>query len=80
MLLQPTQEVRSRLAVDVERIAQIVTESNVAIPSRVQMSGLPPKIEGDRTPDLLYALQLYLTGDVGATTIRVTGVHDTEDE
>ena len=80
MLLQPTQEVTRRLAVDVERIAQIVTESNVAIPSRVQMSGLPPKIEGDRTPDLLYALQLYLTGDVGATTIRVTGVHDTEDE
>ena len=28
------------------------------------------------TPDLLYALRMYLTGDSGADTIDITGVSD----
>ena len=35
---------------------------------------------GRDPPDLLYALRLYLTGDVGANAIRVTGVNDGEDD
>ena len=29
-----------------------------------------------KTPDLLYALRMYLTGDSGANTIVITGVSD----
>ena len=76
MLLQPHQDLTKILADDVERVAKIVATSRVAVHSRVQIDNLPPKAEGDRTPDLLYALRLYLTGDVGANTIRVTGVNE----
>jgi hypothetical protein len=46
----------------------------------VEVANLPDKPEGESTPDLLYALRLYLTGDVGADAIRVTGVNDGEDD
>jgi len=80
MLLQPHQEIIKGLVSDIERVAEVVANSNAGLPSRVQMSNLPPKAEGDKTPPLLYALRLYLTGDVGANAIRVTGVNDGEDD
>jgi hypothetical protein len=80
MLLQPHQEITKSLASDIERVAEVVANSSAGLPSRVQMSNLPPKAAGDRTPPLLYALRLYLTGDVGANAIRVTGVNDGEDD
>ena len=80
MLLQPHQEITKGLASDIERVAEVLAYSNAGLSSRVQMSNLPPKAEGDKTPPLLYALRLYLTGDVGANAIRVTGVNDGEDD
>lgn len=80
MLLQPHQDITKGLASDIERVAEVVANSNAGLPSRVQISNLPPRPEGDNTPPLLYALRLYLTGDVGANAIRVTGVNDGEDD
>jgi hypothetical protein len=80
MLLQPHQELTRRLAEDVDQVVEVVAASMTTLHSRVQLSGLPAKPDGDRTPDLLYALRLFLTGDVGANAIRVTGVVDGEDD
>lgn len=74
MLLQPHQKVTKELAKQVERVTEIVAQSNVTLFSRVQINLQKP--DGDRTPDLLYALRLYLTGDDGANAIHITSVSD----
>jgi cold shock CspA family protein len=74
MLLQPNQKLTKEFAKQVELVAKIVTKSNDTLSSRVQLNIKKP--EGDRTPDLLYALRLYLTGDDGANAIHVSGVSD----
>lgn len=80
LMLQPHQERTRLLADQVELAADLHERSGLSLRSRVEISDLPDKPEGDRTPDLLYALRLYLTGDVGANAIRVTGVLDGEDD
>lgn len=77
MLLQPHQKITKELAKQVERVTEIVEESNVELFSRVQINVKKP--DGDRTPDLLYALRLYLTGDDGANAIHITSISDSDD-
>ena len=79
MLLQPHQKITKELAKQVERVTEIAAQSNVTLFSRVKIN-LPPRPEGDRTPDLLHALRLYLTGDDGAHAIHVASISDTDDE
>jgi len=79
-VLQPTQEITRALAVAVDTATACIDRSAFELRSRVQLVGLPEKPEDDHTPDLLYALRLYLTGDVGANAIRVTGVLDGDDD
>jgi hypothetical protein len=79
MLLQPHQAITKELAEQVERATAFIAQASVRLESRVQVD-LPEKPEGEDTPDLLYALRLYLTGDVGANAIRVTGVNDGQDD
>ena len=76
MLLQPHQRIAKELAKHVERVTDRVAKANVQIFSRVNINLHKP--EGDRTPDLLYALRLYLTGDDGANAIHITSVTDGE--
>ncbi|QIE30191.1 DUF2357 domain-containing protein [Caballeronia sp. SBC2] len=79
MLLQPHQKLTKQLANQVERVAEIVMQSAVMLSSRMQIN--IPKLEGDhRTPDLLYALRLYLSGDDGANAIHITSVSDGDNE
>lgn len=80
LTLQAHQERTKLLADQVELAAGLAERSGLALRSRVEIADLPDKPEGDRTPDLLYALRLYLTGDVGASAIRVTGVLDSEED
>lgn len=80
MLLQPHQQITKQLAEQIDRIEGIVAESNITLFSRVQFNFPKPKPQGDRTPDLLYALRFYLTGDDGADAPQITGVSDTDDE
>jgi hypothetical protein len=77
MFLQPHQKITKELAKQVERVTEIVAQSNVNLFSRVQLNIQKPA--GDRTPDLLYALRLYLTGDDGANAIHITSVSDRSD-
>lgn len=78
MLLQPHQKITKELAKQVERVTDIVMQSNVSVFSRVQLNIQKP--EGDRTPDLLYALRLYLTGDDGANAIHISSIYDNESD
>lgn len=80
LLLQPHQPVTKALAEQVEQTAAFVTQKRLPVESRVQIANLPEKPAGDNTPDLLYALRLYLAGGEGANAIRVTGVADREDD
>jgi len=77
-LLQPHQKITKELAKQVERVTEIVEQANVNLFSRVQINVTKP--EGDRTPDLLYALRLYLTGDDGANAIHITSISDSDDD
>lgn len=78
MLLQPHQKITKELARQVERVTEIVAQSNATLFSRVQINIKKP--EGERTPDLLYALRLYLTGDDGANAIHITSVSDSDND
>lgn len=74
MLLQPHQKITKEFTKQVERVTDIVLKSNIPLFSRVQLN--IQKSEGDRTPDLLYALRLYLSGDDGANAIHISSVSD----
>ena len=78
MILQPHQKITKELAKQVERVTEIVAKSKVNLFSRVQLN--IQKSAGDRTPDLLYALRLYLTGDDGANAIHITSVSDSDSD
>lgn len=78
MLLQPHQKITKQLAEQVDRIEDIVAESKISLFSRVQIDVQKP--EGIQTPDLIYALRLYLTGDDGSKAIHITGISDTDDD
>jgi hypothetical protein len=78
MLLQPHQELTKQLAKQVERVAEIIVQEKIPLFSRVQLNIEKPA--GDDTPDLLYALRLYLTGDDGANAIHITSVSDNDNE
>lgn len=78
MLLQPHQQITKALARSVERVSELVVQSTVVLSCRVQINIEKP--EGDHTPDLLFALRLYLTGDDGANAIHITRISDSQDE
>jgi len=76
MLLQPNQKITKELAKQVERVTDIVANAKVDLFSRLQIN--IKNSEGDRTPDLLYALHLYLTGEDDANAIHIEGVSDND--
>ena len=59
----------------IEKITNKVFDENIKIKTRITFNLSKPK-SLDKTPDLLYALRLYLTGDDGANSIEVTEVSD----
>ena len=78
LLLQPHQKTTRELAKQVKRVTEIVAQANISLFSRVQLNMQKPA--GNRTPDLLYALRLYLSGDDGANTLRITSVSDNDND
>ena len=79
MLLQPGQAITNKLLQLEERVEQVVEESHIKLFSRLQLN-LPKRDHKDKTPDILYALRLYLSGDDGANAIQITGVQEEENE
>lgn len=76
-ILAPGKAAATALAQTVERILDFVSEYEIPIQSRICLAVDKPRTL-DKTPDLLYALTLYLTGDDGAHAIRVTEVREDE--
>ena len=79
MILQPNQAITVHISKLVDDLVELTEKTGMSLKSRVQIDNLPFKPEGDHTSDLLFALQLYLTGDIGANAIRVTSINDASD-
>lgn len=50
-------------------------EKKLELKSRINLKFEKPAMF-EKTPDLLYALRMYLTGDSGANTIQITAIDD----
>lgn len=77
IILAPGNQLAIRLAKSIEKIEEQICASDLPFLSRIALDLNKPEALR-RTPDLLYALQLFLTGDSGARAIQVTGVDDNE--
>jgi len=59
----------------VDDVSRIVIDSDIELKSRISLQIEKPETFCN-TPDLLYALRMYLTDNSGANTIAITGVCD----
>ncbi|WP_157468316.1 DNA-binding protein [Desulfatibacillum aliphaticivorans] len=78
MLLQPHQDITKKLAEQVDRVEEVITQSSASLFSRVQIDVKKPK--DVRSSDLIYSLRLYLTGDDVANTIHITSISDDDND
>ena len=58
-----------------EKFTQVIIQKRLSLRSRVLLQIDKPQ-RFSKVPDLLYALNLYLTGDSGAGAVVVTGVDE----
>ena len=75
MILSPEKELTKEFIKIIDRITNKVMMNNIKLNSRIALQLDKPKAFR-RTPDLLYALKMYLTCDSGANTIQITGITD----
>ncbi len=73
-LLSPDSENGRRLIELVDDLIRLFSKKRYRLDSRVTFELTQP--DDSRVPDLLYALRLYLTGDDGASTIRISRVSE----
>jgi len=73
--LSPEREITKKFVTIIDNLTQKICDRKLDVWSRVSLQIDKPK-GFHYTPDLLYALRMYLTGDSGANTIQVTGVSD----
>ncbi len=72
-LLQPSEKITKDFAGVIEEVIVRFAKNPIELKSRVSLD-LEGKAQDDKTPDLLYALRMYLTGNDAANAIRVTGI------
>ena len=75
MIFAPDNELTQKYVTLVDGVSKIVIDRNIELKSRISLQIKKPEMFGN-TPDLLYALRMYLTGDSGANTIIITGIRD----
>ncbi|GAD89540.1 MULTISPECIES: DUF2357 domain-containing protein [Vibrio] len=75
MVFAPDNDLTKKYVTLVDDISRIVFDSDIELKSRISLQIEKPEMFLN-TPDLLYALRMYLTGDFGANTISITGVSD----
>ncbi len=78
MIFAPDNDLSQKYVALVDDVSRIIIEKNIELKSRINLQIEKPELF-DNTPDLLYALRMYLTGDSGANNIVIAGVSD-EDE
>ena len=75
MIFVPNNDLTKKYVTLVDDVSRIVIDSNITLKSRISLQIEKPEMFRN-TPNLLYALRMYLTGDSGANTIVITGVSD----
>ena len=75
MIFAPNNDLAKKYVTLVDDVSRIVIDSDIELKSRISLQIEKPEMFRN-TPDLLYALRMYLTGDAGANTIVITGVSD----
>lgn len=75
MVFAPDNDLTQKYVTLVDDVSRIVIDSDIELKSRISLQIEKPEMFRN-TPDLLYALRMYLTGDSGANTIVITGVSD----
>lgn len=75
MVFAPDNDLTKKYVTLVDDVSRIVIDSNIELKSRISLQIEKPEMFRN-TPDLLYALRMYLTGDSGASTIIIAGVDE----
>lgn len=73
MIFAPDNDLTEKYVTLVDYVSKIVFNSGIELKSRISLQIEKPEIFHN-TPDLLYALRMYLTGDSGANTIVITEI------
>ena len=74
-ILAPNKDLTKKYVTLVDDISRMVFDKDIELKSRISLQIDKPEMFRD-TPDLLYALRMYLTGDSGANAISISGVID----
>jgi cold shock CspA family protein len=74
-ILSPDKDLNKKYVNLVDDVSRIVIDGHIELKSRISLQIDKPELFRS-TPDLLYALRMYLTGDSGANTIVISGVID----
>ena len=75
MIFAPDNDLTKKYVNLVDDVSRIVIDSGINLKSRINLQIEKPEMFRN-TPDLLYALRMYLTGDAGASAIGITSVSD----
>lgn len=76
-VLSPNSELTLQLVSIIDDLSKVILESRVNLKTRISLQLNKPS-SFKNTPDLLYALRMYLTGDSGASTISINQIIDDE--
>lgn len=71
----PANELTKKYEALLDDVSRIVIDSDINLKSRINLQIEKPEMFHN-TPDLLYALRMYLSGDSGANTIIINGIKD----
>lgn len=77
IILAPDRELTKQYVTLVDDVSRIIVNHDIELKSRISLQIEKPEMF-QNTPDLLYALRMYLTGDSGANIIIITGICDEE--
>jgi cold shock CspA family protein len=75
MVFAPDNDLTKKYVILIDDVSRIVFNSGINLKSRINLQIEKPEMFRN-TPDLLYALRMYLTGDAGASAIGITSVLD----
>lgn len=75
MIFAPDNDLTRKYVALIDDVSTIVIDGDIELKSRISLQIEKPEMFHN-TPDLLYALRMYLTGGSGANTIVITGVID----
>ena len=74
-IFAPDKQLTQKFVALVDSISKLVIGNNIKLQSRINLQIEKPEMFIN-TPDLLYALRMYLTGDLGANSIGIVSILD----